>query len=385
VTRDGLIVVGSGPAGLAAAETFRQHNDELPVRILTDDAFLPYARPPLSKDYLRGETDDVSLHEPRWFSDRSIEVVRGIDVEKLDLSDHCVIAGGGRHYYDALVLACGAIPAQLPVPGGDLALQLRSLGDADRLRKACADASSAVIVGAGFIGCEAAASLASQGVTVTLVAPESVPQEKRLGEQAGERLRRLVDAAGARFVGGISVEALNDGAVRLGNGVTIDCDVVIAATGAKPRSELGRAAGLDLAESQIIVGADMQTSRPGVYAAGDVAVALNTTAGRRIPVEHWQDAIDQGAIAGACAAGVEAKWDGVPGFWTTIGDATVKYHAWGDGYQHSRLLERKDGFTVWYEADGVAVGVLTCNADEDYELGERLIGASKPAPAPVAE
>ena len=100
-------------------------------------------------------------------------------------------------------------------------------------------------------------------------------------------------------------------------------------------------------------------------------------------MEHWQDAVDQGAVAGASAAGMPAKWDGVPGFWTTVGDATVKYHAWGDGYQHSRLLKRENSFTVWYEAQGAAVGVLTYNADEDYSLGERLIQTRGRVPVPL--
>ena len=107
------------------------------------------------------------------------------------------------------------------------------------------------------------------------------------------------------------------------------------------------------------------------------------SAGRRIAVEHWQDAADQGAVAGASAAGVDAEWNGVPGFWTTIGDSDVKYHAWGDGYQDSRMLHRDDGFTVWYESGGATVGVLTLNADDDYGLGERLIKEGAPAPVPM--
>jgi len=124
----------------------------------------------------------------------------------------------------------------------------------------------------------------------------------------------------------------------------------------------------------------MTTSAPNIFAAGDVALASNTTARRRIATEHWQDAADQGAIAGASAAGVTAEWDSVPGFWTTIGDSDVKYHAWGDGYQTSRLLLHDDGFTVWYESDGATVGVLTLNADDNYDLGERLIKEGRPAP-----
>jgi NADPH-dependent 2,4-dienoyl-CoA reductase/sulfur reductase-like enzyme len=269
------------------------------------------------------------------------------------------------------------------VPGGEKALLLRSLADAHRLRQAAADADSAVVIGAGFIGCEAAASLARRGIAVTLAAPQAVPQEKRLGAEAGERLRGLVTDAGVRYVGTVNVQEINDHGVRLDDGVTIHTELVMAATGVTPRTDLARAAGLEVRDGRIVVGADMATSAPGIYAAGDVALAHNTAAGRAVAVEHWQDALDQGAVAGASAAGADAKWGAVPGFWTTIGDATVKYHAWGDGYQRSRLLERGDGFTVWYEKDGAAVGVLTCDADDDYELGGRLIEAGDPVPVPM--
>lgn len=140
-----------------------------------------------------------------------------------------------------------------------------------------------MIVGAGFIGCEAAASLAQQCVTVIMVAPEAAPQENRLGVEAGERLRRLVSRAGVRYVGGVAVEALRDGAVQLDNGVSIHCDLVVAATGVQPQSALAQAAGLDVTDSRIVVGADMQTSVPGIYAAGDVALAFNPSAGAGLP------------------------------------------------------------------------------------------------------
>lgn len=377
----GLIVIGSGPAGVSAAEAFRQHNDEVPVRIFTaDPAPLPYARPPLSKEFLRGETDDVLLHPARWFEERSIELVHTGEVDGIDLTDRSIGTRGKRYRYDVLVLACGAAPAALPVPGGERALQLRSLDDATQLRRAAEGADSAVVVGAGFIGCEAAASLARQGLTVSMVAPESVPQEKRLGPDAGERLRALVEQAGVRFHPGAQIQGIDDGGVRLDNGLTIRVDLVLAATGVQPRSGVAEAVGLHTRDSRIVVGPDMATSAEHVWAAGDVALAFNAAAGRPLSVEHWQDAVDQGAIAGASAAGHPAKWDAVPGFWTTIGDTTVKYHAWGDGYEQCRLVDHDDGFTVWYAADSVAVGVLTCNADEDYETAEEVIRAGRPAP-----
>lgn len=379
----GLIIVGSGPAGVAAAESFREHDTSAPVRILTTDADLPYARPPLSKEFLRGATDDVALHPAQWFDDRAIEIAYGATVDRLDLTERSVYAGGRRHEYDALILACGAVPAPPPMPGGERAQLLRSLADAAALRDRAHTAGSAVVIGSGFIGCEAAASLALRGVPVTLVAPEALPQEKRLGTAAAERLRELVNDTGARHVGGVSVQEITEAGVRLDNGVTIDCDLVLAATGVEPQGRIAAEAGLSVDGPRIVVGSDMGASAPGVYAAGDVALAHHEVAGRRVATEHWQDAADQGTIAGTCAAGSQTKWVGVPGFWTSIGEATLKYHAWGDGYERSRLVDHREGFTVWYESGDATVGVLTYNADDDYDLGERLIAEGRPCPTSI--
>ncbi|WP_240629605.1 NAD(P)/FAD-dependent oxidoreductase [Mycobacterium colombiense] len=383
MTQPGLIIVGSGPAGVAAAEAFREHDNETPVRIVSADIDLPYARPPLSKEFLRGETDDVALHPQRWFDERAIEFISGAPVDRLDLAQRAVHLGDRRYEYDTLILACGAAPAPPPFPGGERALLLRSLSDAATLRSAAEDASSAVVIGSGFIGCEAAASLARRGIAATIVAPSELPQQKRLGGEAAERLRGLVEQAGARHVGGVTVEEITEAGVRLDNGVTIHCDLVLAATGVTPLSRIAAEAGLQTLDSRIAVGCDMATAVPGVYAAGDVALAHHEIAGRRVATEHWQDATDQGTIAGARAAGQQAKWDAVPGFWTSVGDATLKYHAWGDGYERSRMLDHGDSFTVWYDSGNAVVGVLTYNADDDYDLGERLIADKRPAPVPM--
>lgn len=380
VSTAGLVIIGSGPAGISAAESFRQHDPGTPITVLTADPDLPYERPPLSKDFLRGETDDVALHPAQWFTERAIELRHQHTVQAINLDEGAVTVNGERIPYRALVLASGSGPSPLPVPGGELALSLRALSDARQLRSAAIGARSAVVVGAGFIGCEAAASLAKRGLAVTLVAPDRVPQEKRLGAEAGERLLGLVRDAGVHYVAGASVEEVEDTRVRLDDGVWIDCDLVLAATGVTPRGALASNAGLQMQDSRIVVGADMRTSAPGVYAAGDVAFAYNTACGRHIAVEHWQDAMDHGAVAGTRAAGAPATWHEVPGFWSTIGDATIKYHAWGDGYDSSGVVDRDDGFTVWYETDGKAVGVLTCNADDDYDLGGSLIAARRCAP-----
>jgi NADPH-dependent 2,4-dienoyl-CoA reductase/sulfur reductase-like enzyme len=380
VNEPGLIVIGSGPAGVSAAESFRDHNGQGPVTIFTTDTDVPYARPPLSKEYLRGETDEVELHEPQWYAERSIDLIHGATVDAVDLEDHSVVADGNRHPYRSLIIASGARPSPPPVPGGEQAVLLRSHADAVQLRRTAADAASAVVIGAGFIGCEAAASLAMRGLSVTVVAPDDAPQTKRLGSEAADRLLELLHRVDVRYRGGVKVDAIRNGAVVLDDGTTVDADLVLAATGIEPVSDLATDAGLKVDQSRVVVGADMQTATDGVYAAGDVAFAYNLTARRYLAVEHWQDAVDQGVIAGAGAAGHDATWSGVPGFWSTIGEATIKYHAWGDGYRYSRLIEHADGFTVWYESDGATVGVLTYNADDDYDLGEHLISERKPAP-----
>ncbi|MEH3140697.1 MAG: FAD-dependent oxidoreductase [Mycobacterium kyogaense] len=381
MTDPGLLVLGSGPAGLGAAEAYRERRPDSPIRILTADGRHPYSRPPLSKEFLRGESDDVEMHPQQWFDEHAVEVIHDATVEQIDVDEHVVVANGQRYPYSALVFACGASPVPLPVPGGEHALQLRSLDDAETLRAAVGDATSAVVIGAGFIGCEAAASMAMRGLSVTLVAPDPAPQAKRLGDEAGQRLRQLVERTGARYVGGVEVASLDGTSVHLDNGDVLTADVVLAATGVKPNSALAESAGLAVEDGRIVVDEHMRTSAADVYAAGDVAMAVNASAGRALPVEHWQDAADQGEAAGASAAGdADATWSAVPGFWTTIGEADVKYHAWGDGYDDSRFVEHDDGFTVWYTADGATVGVLTYNADDDYDRGEELITQRKPAP-----
>ena len=382
----GLVVIGSGPAGVSAAEAFREHSPDASIVILSTDPEEPYARPPLSKDYLQGKTDDIALHPPQWYDDRAIELRHGVTVEHLDIERRTVTAGGLRFEYQALVLAGGAAPVPLPVPGGEHARHLRSATDAAALRAAASRASTAVVIGAGFIGCEAAASLAAQGLSVTLVAPEPAPQVKRLGDDAGRRLRALVEAAGVQFRGGVEVSALESNTVRLGDGSAVDADLILAATGVAPQSDLAEAAGLEVRESRIVVGSDMRTSAPDVYAAGDVALAYNETAGRYVAVEHWQDAEDQGAIAGTVDAGAAACWDSVPGFWSTIGASTIKYHAWGDGYERARMQDHDGGgFTVWYTTghEDVVVGVLTHDADEDYDAGGKLIEQHSPLSAHI--
>jgi NADPH-dependent 2,4-dienoyl-CoA reductase/sulfur reductase-like enzyme len=377
----GLVVVGSGPAGVAAAEAFRDNQPHAPITILTEDLATPYHRPPLSKEYLRGNDTYVELHPSDWFDERTIALITDTRVVRIDTKANTVVDSvGSRYEYESLVLACGAEPKPLTVPGGESALLLRNLGDAARLRERAKNAGQAVVIGAGFIGCEAAASLALQGISTILLSPQPLPQKARLGSAVGKRIVHLLADAGVSYAGGIGVTGLEDGEVRLDSGITITGDLVLAATGVEPRTDFVEAAGIKTDQGRIVVDEHQRTSVDNVFAAGDVALTHNRTAGRPLAVEHWQDAVEQGKVAGANASGGTEVWDTVPGFWTTIGDATLKYQAWGDGFDSSRLVDHDDGFTVWYETDGKLVGVLTLNADEDYDRAEDLILQGAPAP-----
>jgi 3-phenylpropionate/trans-cinnamate dioxygenase ferredoxin reductase component len=290
------------------------------VRILTTDPALPYAKPPLSKAYLCGRQAKLDLHSPGWFVRHDVELQRGITVDHIDLARQEVVTEGGRRYpYWHLVLGCGANAVPLRVPGAEAALTLRSFADAVILRMAARSAD--------------AACLAGRGAPTTMVAAEPVPLQQRFGDRVGERVAKILSDNGVRFLGSTTVTAIDDARVHLDTGATLD---------------------------------------------GDVALAYNVTAGRRIRAEHWRDAAQQGLIAGLSAAGHAAAWDKVPGFFCTIGESTLKYCGWGIGYEHTRLVEHHNGFTVWYEASGEVVGVLSLNADEDYRLADQLVRSHSP-------
>ncbi len=370
----GFIAIGSGPAGVSAAETFRSKHPDIPVRILTVDAALPYAKPPLSKGYLCGREGKRDLHSEAWFARNHVDLIRGIAVERIDTERQEVVTAGGRRYaYWHLVVASGAAPIPLDVPGGDAALPLRSFADAVALRMAARYAESAVVIGGGLIGCEAAACLAERGVATALLAAETVPLHRRFGSEVGRRVEKILSANGVGFVGETEVAAIDDSGVVLGDGTTVQADLVVAANGVRPDIRLAQQAGLQTRDGRIVVDEHMHTSARNVYAAGDVALAHNVTAGRAIAAEHWRDAAYEGFIAGLTAAGYSAAWDQVPGFSCTIGDSVLKYRGWGTGFDHCKLVDHDGGFTVWYENDGETVGVLTLNADDDNQRAEQLL------------
>ncbi|NMH98301.1 FAD-dependent oxidoreductase [Pseudonocardia acidicola] len=384
---DRLVIVGGGPAALSAARGYRACGGAGEIRLISDDRARPYDRPPLSKEYLRGETTAESLPmEPAEFYDEQrVTVDLDRTVATIHPGDRYVVLGDGERLdYRTCVLATGAAPRRLPVPGADHpgVLVLRSLDDARALRAAAGRAGTAVIIGSGFIGCEAAASLAGRGLRVTVVSSEEVPHAARLGPEVGRRIAGWLREQGVDVIGGAEVIAVADGRrVELDGRPPVAADLILMATGVSPRTEPAATAGIVLRDGRIPVDERMRTQVPGILAAGDVTLARNAAAGRHLAVEHWGEAVAMGEIAGVTAAGGGARWDRAPGFWSTIGHRTCKYAAWGDGFDTVRVAEHGDGaFTAWYGREGVTVGVLTHGADDDYDRGRALVERHAPLP-----
>jgi NADPH-dependent 2,4-dienoyl-CoA reductase/sulfur reductase-like enzyme len=285
------------------------------------------------------------------------------------VGDAVELTDGTAIPFDACVLATGARPRRL----FDGPLTLRSLGDARELAKL---QGSATVIGSGFIGCEAAASMAIRGADVTVAALESRPQVERLGAEASERIAGWLRGYGVTIIGEAELAALAGGPGRLtasfADGRELRADAVLLALGIVRNDELAAAAGVET-DDGVLVDDSMVSSDPRLLAAGDVARAANAAAGRRLAVEHWGEAIKHGEVAGATLAGVEAHWGSAPGFWSTIGERTLKFAGWGQGWDELRFESHGDDFTAWYGHEGELAGVLTHQRDHDYALGREAI------------
>ncbi len=375
-----IVVVGGGPGGLSAVRAYRQAGGEAAVDLVCAEDHLPYRRPPLTKELLRGDLDagELALEDAAWFAEHDVTVHRARPAVALDRAARRLRLGNGSELpYDACVLATGSAPRRPPVDGADDPdlHTIRTVDDALALRDAARASRRAAVVGAGFIACEAAASLVRLGAPTTLVAPEERPQEGRLGRRAGERITALLCEAGVEVRLGTALERIERGwRLRLADGHVVEADVVLLATGVAPRAALAARAGLEMDDGAVRVDASMRSSDPAVLAVGDVAAALHARAGRRLRVEHWGDALAHGEVAGRTLAGERAVWDAAPGFWTTIGGHTLKHTAWGDGFDEARVEADEDGrFVVRYLREGDEAGALALGDDDAYEAARRRL------------
>ncbi|MEU3847290.1 FAD-dependent oxidoreductase [Micrococcus terreus] len=379
-----LAVIGSGPAGVSAARAYLAAGGPGPVVMLTSDSDLPYERPPLSKEVLAGHAPAEGQPIQGKPLPDGVELRRDTTVTDVDLQAHTLQAGGDRLGFDRLIVAAGSSPHPLPTAEPDAEIHLlRSLDHAQRLVTSAQHARSAVVIGSGFIGCEAAASLARRGIQTTLVSTEEAPQLKRLGRQAAEQITQWLVGLGVEVRTGVRVSGVQaPRTVHLDDGITLSPDLILAAVGVTPGGGLLEGTEAMVHEGRVVAD-EFLLAVPGIWVAGDAARAHHGLAGRPLPVEHWGDALAMGEIAGFNAAqdaqghddGARA-WETIPGFWSTIGEHTIKHSAWGDGFESVEWVERTGGFTAWYgDAEGRLVGVLTYNADDDYERGQALLEA----------
>jgi 3-phenylpropionate/trans-cinnamate dioxygenase ferredoxin reductase subunit len=381
-----LLAIGGGPAGLSAARGYRDAGGTGAVAIVTDEHRMPYRRPPLTKELLRGEASEreLPLEEERWLGRLDVGLIGGRAV-MIDPASRSVTLSGGRVLrYRECMLATGSEPTRLPVPGADDpgVVVVRTLDHVRELLVLIDGAGTTVaVIGSGFIGCEIASSLRSRGHPVALLSDEAAPNAERLGSEAAAIIAGWLSDDGVELHFGNEVDAIErdeGGLTVLAGDARVRAGVVVMAVGVTPRAELAQLAGIELESGAIPVTASMRSAQDGLLAAGDVCFAFNATASRALRVEHWGNALTQGEIAGRTAAGADAAWTGVPGFWSTIGSRTLKYAAWGDGYDDTRFDRHGDGFTVRYGSDRRLVGVLAHEADDEYERGSELIAEGAP-------
>lgn len=391
-----FVIVGGGLAGAKAAETLRAEGFTGRVILICDERDHPYERPPLSKGLLLGkaERDSVFVHEPAWYARHDIELHLGQTVDRIDRAAKTVRLGddGTVVHYDKLLLATGAEPRRLDVPGTDLAgvHHLRRLSHAERLRGVLAalgrDNGHLVIAGAGWIGLEVAAAARSYGAEVTVVEPEPTPLHGVLGPELGELFADLHREHGVRFHFGARLTEIvgQDGmvlAVRTDDGEEHPAHDVLAAIGAAPRTALAEAAGLEIADRAhgggIVVDAGLRTSDPDIHAAGDVASFPHDLFGTRLRVEHWANALNGGPAAARAMLGREVTYDRVPYFYSDQYDLGMEYSGWAPPGSYDQVVVRGDAgkreFLAFWVRDGRVLAGMNVNVWDVTDTVQALI------------
>lgn len=369
---DSVVIVGGGAAGTAAAEMLRRLGYAGTITMLSADSAPPCDRPNLSKGYLTGAApaEYMVLRPPAFYDEQKIDLKLGARVTAIDTAARRVtLADGSHHAYGALLLATGAEPIRLDLPGANLphVHVLRTMADGDALLARAQTAKRAVVIGSSFIGLEVAASLRARDIAVDVVAPEAVPMLKVLGEQAGVFIRSLHEQHGVTFHLGSTAISIDEGHVTLSSGERLMADLVVVGIGVRPAIALAEQAGLAL-DRGVVVNEYLETSVPGIFAAGDIARWPDHRSGERIRVEHWVVAERQGQTAARNILGERRRFEAVPFFWTDQYDVSFAYvgHAerWDEAVFEGALDAETRDCAIAFRSAKSTVAVATVFRDE---------------------
>jgi NADPH-dependent 2,4-dienoyl-CoA reductase/sulfur reductase-like enzyme/nitrite reductase/ring-hydroxylating ferredoxin subunit len=352
-----VVIVGAGAAGGAAAEILRHEGYEGSVTLIGADEFLPYDRPNLSKDYLAGKAPEewIPLRSSDFYREQNIETLTNTSVRAIDPQKRKVTLSDGRALdYGALLLATGAEPVRLSIPGDDLphVCYLRTLADSRRIIDKAKTAKRAVIIGASFIGLEVAWSLRERKLEVAVVGKGSLPLEKVVGRELGSLVRETHEANGVEFHLGRKPVAITDRYVQLDDGTKLDCDLVVVGIGVRPNTVIAEQAGI-ATDNGVLVNEFLETNVPGIFAAGDVARWLDPRAGR-VRVEHWVVAQRQGQSAARNILGAREPFIVPPFFWSNHFDLHIHYVGHNSGDDRTTVsgnLKAKDASVIFRDGD----------------------------------
>jgi 3-phenylpropionate/trans-cinnamate dioxygenase ferredoxin reductase subunit len=387
------LIVGASLAGAKAAEALRAAGFDGRVVLIGAEDELPYERPPLSKDYLQGKTgrEKIYVHPAQWYADSDIDLRLGAVVRGIDRAAHEVtLADGSRVGYTKLLVTTGSSPRRLPVQGADLdgVLYLRSVGDSDRIKSLLGQASRVAVIGAGWVGLEVTAAARTAGVEVTLLEAADLPLLLPLGPEVAQVFADLhrehdVDSRYGVQVAEITGTGTRANGVRLADGSHVDADAVIVGIGITPNTELAIAAGLDVSNG-IVTNAQLRSSDPDIYAAGDVACAFHPVVGKYIRVEHWANAINQPQAAAKAMAGQDISYDRVPYFFTDQYDLGMEYSGYVEpgGYEQVVFRGDVDGrefIAFWLGAGGRVLAGMNVNVWDVTDGIQALVRSGQPA------
>ena len=358
-----VVIIGAGAAGGAAAEMLRREGYDGPLTLVGGDEFLPYDRPNLSKDYLAGNAPEewIPLRSADFYREQKIDVLPKTSVTAINSKKKQVTLSEGRSVgYGALLLATGATPVRLDIPGADLphVCYLRTLSDSRRIIEKAKDAKRAVVIGSSFIGLEVAASLCQRKIEVAVVGRDPLPLEKVLGPELGNLIRETHSGHGVKFHLGRTPSAIQDHRVQLDGGTTLDCDLVVIGIGVRPNVGLAQDAGI-ATDNGIVVDEFLGTSIPGIFAAGDIANWPDPRAGR-LRVEHWVVAQRQGQTAARNILGTRAPFTLPPFFWSNHFDLHIHYVGYGTGRDDAKVsgdLKAKDASVIFRDREKVTAVV----------------------------